>query len=150
MSLVRPAGNVLFKPPPRAPPRVVPGLREHAFKIVLSANIAAGGEDTTTYGMTAPAGKSGTDFTTGRRWDNENGTDTLTIAIDDWTKVAWSIAAVTGVAIDTEQYEFRVVANNAALNTYTVTPRWTIGTPAADVQLPDLTMPPMMPAGRGR
>jgi hypothetical protein len=97
--------------------------------------------------MTAPAGKTGSDFTTGRRWDDENGTDTLTIAVDDWTKVAWSISPVSGVVADSEQYEFRVVADGAALDTYTVTPKWTIGTPAADVQLPTLLMQPMQPAG---
>jgi hypothetical protein len=97
--------------------------------------------------MTAPAGKTGSDFTTGRRWDDENGTDTLTIAVDDWTKVAWSISPVSGVVVDSEQYEFRVVADGAALDTYTVTPKWTIGAPAADVQLPTLLMQPMQPAG---
>jgi hypothetical protein len=147
MSLVRPAGNVRPMPTPRAMPRVIFRDIIHSFRVVLSANIAAGGEDTTTYGMTAPAGKSGTDFTTGRRWDNENGSDALTIAVDDWTKVAWSIAPVTGVVVDTEQYEFRVVANGVALDTYTVTPKWTIGTPTADVELPSLIMQPMVPSG---
>jgi hypothetical protein len=150
MSLLRPAGNFRFTPTPRPTPRVVPGLRDHAFKVVLSANIAAGGEATTTYGMTAPAGKTGSEFTTGRRWDDENGADALTIAADFWTKLAWSIAPVSGVVVDAEQYEFRLVADNAALDTYTVTPKWTIGTPVGDVELPYLTMQPMMPAGRMR
>lgn len=146
MSLVRPSGNV-YRPAPRARPSARAVDPDHRFKVVLSANIAAGGEDTTTYGMTAPAGKTGANFTTGRRWDNENGSDALTIAADNWTKVGWAIAPVSGVVVDTEQYEFRVVADGVALDTYTVTPKWTIGTPVGDVELPSLLMQPMRPTG---
>jgi hypothetical protein len=147
MSIVRQAGNVRPMPTPRAMPRVIFRDIIHAFKVVLSANIAAGGEDTTTYGMTAPAGKTGANFTTGRRWDNENGLDALTIAADFWTKVGWAVAPVSGVVVDTEQYEFRVAADGVALDTYTVTPKWTIGTPVGDVELPSLIMQPMQPQG---
>lgn len=146
MSLLRPAGFV-HRPLPRALPRDFQADADHRFKVVLSANIASGGEDTTTYGMTAPAGKTGANFTTGRRWDNENGSDALTIAADNWTKVAWSIAPVSGVVVDAEVYEFRVIADGAALDAYTVTPQWTIGTPVADVELPSLVMQPFRPAG---
>jgi hypothetical protein len=147
MSVVRPSGH-FKRPHVRARPRdVEPPPAQAAFKIVLSSNIAPGGEDTTTYGMTAPAGKSGADFTTGRRWDNENGVDALTIAVDDWTKVGWSIAPTTGVVVDTEQYEFRVVADGVALDTYSVTPKWTIGAAAGDPEPPPLLMAPMQPAG---
>ena len=147
MSIVRPAGHVRFTPTPRALPRVLFREIAHAFRLALSANIASGGEATTDYGMTAPAGKSGSDFTTGRRWNDENGSDALTIAVDDWTKVGWSITPISGVVVDTEQYEFRIVADGVALDTYTITPRWTIGTPVGDVELPSLLMQPMRPQG---
>lgn len=103
------------------------GGRNTPFLIVASANIVAGGEATTTYGLTAPAGKTGSEFTAGRRWDDENGSDSLTIAADFWTKVAWAIQANSLGVGNGEQYEFRVVADGVALDTYTVTPQWTIG-----------------------
>jgi hypothetical protein len=146
MSLVRAAGQVKA-PFVRPMPRGIFPIQVYAFRIVISSNIASGGEDTTTYGMTAPSGKSGADFTTGRRWDNENGIDALTIAVDDWTKVAWAISPISGIVVDAEQYEFRLVADGVVLDTYTVTPKWTIGTLAGDVELPSLVMQPLQPQG---
>lgn len=105
---------------------------ESPFEIVASANITAGGEATTAYGLTAPSGKSGAEFFTGRRWDDENAVDTLTLTADGWTKVAWALQANAAAVVDAEQYEFRVVkAFGVSLDTYSVTPQWTIGTPAA-------------------
>jgi hypothetical protein len=112
------------------------GPNPPAFRIVLSSNIASGGEATTAR-LTAPSGKTSGDFTTGRRWDDENGTDSLTIAVDDWTTIAWSIEPNGAAVANAEVYEFRIVADGVALDTYTVTPQWTIGTPAA----PSLPMP---------
>lgn len=121
----------------RAKPRIVsPVVPDSAIKIALSANISSGGEDTTSYGMTAPAGKDGTSFFTGRRWDNENGSDSLSVTADGWTKLEWSIVANPLVAQNGEQYEFRVVADGVALDTYSVTPQWTIGTASSVVVNP--------------
>lgn len=89
-----------------------------------SANIAAGGEATTAR-LTAPAGKTTSDFTTGRRWDNENGTDTIDIAADFYTEVEW-LVALSSAPSASDFFDFRVYAGSSALNTYTVTPRWTI------------------------
>lgn len=121
----------------RAPSRIVsPVVPDSAIKIALSPNIASGGEATTDYGMTAPAGKSGAEFFTGRRWDDENGVDSLTPSADGWTKIAWAIIADPLVVQNGEQYEFRIIANGAPLNTYNVTPQWTIGTAGALVVNP--------------
>jgi hypothetical protein len=46
--------------------------------VATSSNITAGGEATTAQ-LTAPSGKSTADFSVGRMWDNENGTDAVTI-----------------------------------------------------------------------
>lgn len=92
-----------------------------------SANIAAGGEATTAR-LTAPSGKSGTDFVAGRRWDDENGADSIDIAVDDYTEVEWCLQAQSPAA-NGDFFDFRVYAGAAALATYGVTPRWTIGTP---------------------
>ncbi|MEY4942837.1 MAG: hypothetical protein RL254_1018, partial [Planctomycetota bacterium] len=52
--------------------------------IAASSNIASGGEATTAR-LTAPSGKTTSDFTTGRRWDDENGTDSIDIANNFYT-----------------------------------------------------------------
>ena len=93
--------------------------------ITTSANITAGGEATTAR-LTAPSGKSTSDFVTGRRWDDENGTDTIDITTDDYTEVEWAVALSSAPA-DTDYFEFRVYAGAAALSTYTLTPKWTVG-----------------------
>lgn len=46
--------------------------------IAPSANITAGGQATTAQ-LTAPSGKTTADFSVGRMWDDENGTDTVDI-----------------------------------------------------------------------
>jgi hypothetical protein len=96
--------------------------------ITTSTNIAAGGEVTTAR-LTAPSGKTTSDFTTGRRWDDENGTDTIDILTDDYTEVEWCVILKTGAASD--YFDFRTYAADVALDTYTVTPRWSVTAGAA-------------------
>lgn len=95
------------------------------FELVASANITASGEATTAQ-LTAPAGKTTSDFVAGRIQDDENPSDTVNITSDDYTELEWCIQA-TAYAIDAETYEFRVTANGVVLDTYTVTPQWLIG-----------------------
>jgi hypothetical protein len=104
--------------------RVRASAVNHEAYITTSANIAAGGEATTAR-LTAPSGKTTGDFVTGRRWDNENGTDTIDITTDDYTEVEWLVALSATPAND-DFFDFRVYAGSTALTTYSVTPRWTI------------------------
>lgn len=97
--------------------------------VAASSNIAAGGEATTAR-LTAPSGKTTSDFVTGRRWDDENGTDTIDITVDDYTEVEWCLNTQSP-ATNGDYFEFRVYAGAAALQTYTVTPRLTLGSPPA-------------------
>lgn len=98
------------------------------IQLALSSNIAAGGEATTAQ-LTAPSGKSTSDFVAGRMWDDENGTDSLDITVDDYTEVEWCIKALAaGGAANSQQYNLRVTKAGVALDTYTVSPVWTIGT----------------------
>lgn len=92
--------------------------------VAPSSNIAAGGEATTAR-LTAPAGKSTADFVTGRRWDDENGSDATDVTTDDYTEVEWSLA-VQSPAVAGDYYDLRVYAGATALASYTVTPRWSI------------------------
>lgn len=92
--------------------------------VTASANITAGGEATTAR-LTAPGAKTSSDFTTGRRWDDENGSDSIDIAEDFYTELEWSVFIASSAA-DNDFYDFRVYAGAAPLDTYTVTPRWTV------------------------
>lgn len=92
--------------------------------IDTSSNIAGGGEATTAR-LTAPSGKSTSDFVTGRRWDDENGTDTIDITSDDYTEVEWKVALAASLA-GSDYIDFRVYAGSNPLDSYTVTPRWTV------------------------
>lgn len=93
--------------------------------ISTSSNITAGGEATTAQ-LTPPSGKTTSDFTTGRMWDNENGTDTIDIATNGYTEIEWSLQAQSP-ATTSDVYQFRVYQGSSPLNTYTLTPQWTIG-----------------------
>jgi len=97
--------------------------------ISTSGNVAAGGEATTAR-LTAPSTKTTGDFDTGRRWDDENGTDSIDITEDNYTELEW-ILTTQSPAADTDFYDFRVFNVDAALDSY-VTPRWTISSGGAD------------------
>lgn len=103
---------------------VKPKITTNDLYISTSGNITAGGEDTTAR-LTAPSGKTTSDFVTGRRWDNENGTDTINITTDDYTEVEWCLTLRSGLT-GGDYFDFRVYNADVALDTYTVTPRWTI------------------------
>lgn len=100
-----------------------------AIVLSASANIAASGEATTAQ-LTAPSGKSTSDFDAGRIQDDENPADAVTISDTDYTELEWCLSAVNGVAVNSDVYQFRVTTNGSAFNTYTVTPQWTIASGA--------------------
>lgn len=93
--------------------------------VSASGNVVAGGESTTAR-LTPPSGKTTGDFTTGRRWDDENGDDTIDIANNFYTEVEWVLTTQSPATTD-DYYEFRVYKSNVAFDTYAVTPKWTIG-----------------------
>lgn len=108
------------------PPRISIGWNApNEVYVTTSANIAAGGEATTAR-LTAPSGKTTSDFVTGRRWDDENGTDTIDITTDDYTEVEW-LVQLSSAPVNGDYFDFRVYAGGSPLDTYTVTPRWTVG-----------------------
>lgn len=93
--------------------------------VAPSANITGGGEATTPR-LTPPGAKTTSDATTGRRWDDENGSDAIDIAADFYVELEWCLQA-QAPAVNTDYFDFRVYAGAAALDSYGVTPRWTIG-----------------------
>lgn len=118
-----------YRPP--VPKKRWLGSLDPEIAMVLSSNIAASGEATTQQ-MTPPAGKAAGDFDAGRIQDDENPADTIDITLDDYTEMEWCIEATANVATS-QVFEFRVIKTegHTLLDTYTVTPQWTIGTPAA-------------------
>lgn len=101
---------------------VRPYVQNNECYVNTSANIAAGGEDTTAR-LSVPGGKS---FTTGRRWDDENGTDTIDIGDSFYSEFEWAVA-LSSAPVDTDYFEFRVYSGASALTAYDYTPRWTVG-----------------------
>lgn len=104
---------------------VKPKVTNNEVFVDASANIASGGEDTTAR-LTPPSGKTTGNFTTGRRWDNENGSDSIDIEADEYTELEWKVA-LSATPSDADYFEFRVYSGSNALDTYSVTPKWTVG-----------------------
>ena len=100
-----------------------PTATSNEVYVSVSANVAAGGEATTAR-LTAPSGKSG-DFTTGRRWDDENGNDSINIGDSYYTELEWILTTQSPATTD-DYFEFRVYEVDTVLDSYTETPKWTI------------------------
>lgn len=106
---------------------------DHRILMSASANITASGENTTAQ-LTAPSGKTTSDFTTGRMQDDENPADAIDIASGNYTELEWSLTA-TDATSPGDVYHFRVTKAGTALDTYTVTPTWTIPSAASTFDL---------------
>ncbi len=106
--------------------RPVQVRRAAAFTDSASPNITAAGADATTARLTAPSGKSTSDFDAGRRVDDSATTPSTTTTGLDYTEHEFALEA-TAAAVAAETYEFRLVrSDGTVLDTYTVTPEWTI------------------------
>lgn len=90
-----------------------------------STHIGASGENTTAQ-LTAPSGKTTSDFTAGRIQDDENPADPVDIGDGGYTELEWCFKVIDGIT-DGKAYEFRVTRAGVALNTYSVTPKLTVG-----------------------
>lgn len=101
--------------------------------MAASSNITAGGANTTAR-LTAPSGKTTSDFTAGRIQDDENPCDAINIAADQYTEIAWCLK-FQSPAVDDDAYDFRVTVGGVALDTYTVTPRVTVGSGGINARL---------------
>jgi len=99
-------------------------MRPIAIALSASTNIAASGENTTAQ-LTAPSGKTTGDFGGGRIQDDENPTDAVDIAADEYREDEWCMEALPK-SVYTYQYQFRVLIDGEVIGTYTVDPRWTI------------------------
>lgn len=107
----------------------LPLLSLPAFAMAESANIAAGGTTNTTAQLTAPASGS---FGGGKISDDTNPSQSVDLATNEYREDEYCIVANATVVVGGEVYEFRVTRNGTALDTYTVTPQWTIGAAAGE------------------
>jgi hypothetical protein len=96
------------------------------IQLAASGNIASGGSTSTTFQLTAPSGKSTSDFEAGKISDDTNPLPAIDLGSDKYTELEWCLIA-TDAAQNGDVYQFRVTANGVPLNTYSVTPQWTIG-----------------------
>lgn len=105
-----------------------------AFKVVavtqpiLLANstyISAGGSTNTTAQLTAPSGKTTSDFTAGRIQDDTNPSNSVDIANNFYTEMEWSVTATDAAGVG-DIYQFRITRNGTPLSSYSVTPQLTI------------------------
>lgn len=88
------------------------------------------GSARTTAQLTAPSGKSTSDFIEGYIADDINPYQKIDITTDDYTEMEWSIKA-TNNTTNGEKYDFRVTRNGTVLDTYSVTPQLTVGSPTS-------------------
>jgi hypothetical protein len=91
--------------------------------IDASGNIAASAATSTTAQLT---GGSGT-FVAGSISDDTNPLPSVDIGADGNTELEWCVNTQSP-AVNTDYFDFRVTANGTALDTYTATPRLTLGT----------------------
>ena len=105
---------------PSIPNLPLEGTTPPLFVLAASSNIAASAATSTTNQLSGAAS-----FTAGKISDDTNPI-TVDIGNNGETELEWCIQA-TADAEASAQYEFRVVADGVALDTYTATPRWTIG-----------------------
>jgi hypothetical protein len=106
--------------------RGAPIKDEREIALVLSSNIVALGQSTTAQ-LTPPSGKTTSNFTTGRIQEDMNPAAAIDIASGNYTEIEWCVKA-TDLADSSITYQFRVLADNVVLDTYSVTPQITLNT----------------------
>jgi hypothetical protein len=100
----------------------------HPFKIAASTNITDGAS--TTAQLTAPSGKTTSDFDAGKIFDENNPTSSITIGEDKYTEIEFNIEASEDLD-DDDVYQLRLVLDpSIVLDTYTQTPEWEVGAEA--------------------
>jgi len=103
-------------------------LRQIDKPIQLALSSQFADSDTTTAQLAAPSGKTTADFVAGEMCESSNPAPAIDITTDDYTEIEWCLKASSN-ASNGQIYDFRVTKAGSALNTYGVSPQWTIGTP---------------------
>jgi hypothetical protein len=96
------------------------------FALGPTTNIATGGNTATTFQLTPPSGKTTADFQTGKISDDTNPVPSLDLASGKYTELEFSVQASNSVS-NNQIFQFRISSGGTALDSYSVTPQWTIG-----------------------
>lgn len=110
----RPAGGTVF---------IRLRQTDDPIQLKATANISDTGAVTTAQ-LSIPGGKS---FTAGQINDLLNPAASVDIAANNYSEFEWDLIATT-TASNGDIYTFRITKNGTAIDNYTVTPQWTIGT----------------------
>jgi hypothetical protein len=94
-------------------------------EIVLSLSSQFANDASTTAQLSAPGGKTTSDFNAGRILESTNPGTAVDILSGDYTELEWSLTATNATQYG-DIYQFRVTVNGTPLTTYSVTPQWTI------------------------
>jgi hypothetical protein len=97
-----------------------------AFALSDSTYIVAGGGTDTTAQLTPPSGKTTGNFQAGKISDDTNPLASIDPASGVYIEVEFCITA-TDTAEDGGTYQFRITDNGTPVDTYTLTPTWTVG-----------------------
>lgn len=97
------------------------------FTLASSSQFTNGAS--TTARLTAPSGKtSGADFQAGSINESSNPAASLDLSSGKYTEIEFNIVATSDATLG-GVYNFRITDNGTVLDTYSVTPTWTIGSP---------------------
>lgn len=102
-----------------------PGSSTSAFDLALSSTVTNG--EATTVQLLPPTGKTTADFQAGKLSESSSPMAAIDLTANKYTELEWVLTANSS-AVTSTQYEFRVTKNGTALDTYSQTPKWTIGT----------------------
>lgn len=105
----------------------------HPILLSPSAFVSAAAADTTTPQLTPPSGKTTANHQAARVSDDTNPLPAIDPATGVYLEAEYSLAAQSGVATGAQEYEFRVTKAGTALDSYTVTPSWTIASGSGGV-----------------
>ena len=92
-----------------------------------STYIATSGSGTTTAQLTAPSGKSTSDFQAGKISDDTNPVAAIDLADGKYTELEFAVEVVTGLVANGDEIEFRITDNGSVIDTYTLYPKITAG-----------------------
>lgn len=88
------------------------------YVILTDSTYITAGTAVTTYQLTAPSGKSTSDFQAGKISDDTNPVPAIDLAADKYTELEFSIEVASGLVANGDEIEFRITDNGSALDSY--------------------------------
>jgi hypothetical protein len=111
----------------------LPLISPNPVRLKLSDNIATGGTTATTRQLNIPSGKASGDFEAGTIADDTNPLASFNPGSAKFSEWEICVEVIDALTNDNDEIEFRLTNVGTALSSYTVTPKWTIGTSGQSV-----------------